>query len=346
MKKKAVILFNLGGPDKLSSVKSFLFNLFYDPAIINVINPFRWLIAKIISSKREKLAKDIYSEIGGKSPILQLTEEQAKGLEKLLNKEKEDEFKVFISMRYWHPFASEVIDDLEKFNPEEIFLIPLYPQFSTTTSGSSFKEFSQLIKKSKLKDVEIKAICCYYNDSKFIQSHVTLIKDYIKNIEGKYRILFSAHGLPEHIINQGDPYKNQVEKTVDHILKELSPKIDYSICYQSKVGPLKWIGPSTEEELTKAAQEDISVVIVPIAFVSDHSETLVELDIEYRDFFKNMSKKDYIRIPALNNNEHFIQSLFNQTEFMLKEKEQIKKDNLKLFTKSVCTDNFSKCICK
>lgn len=309
-KKTAIVLLNLGGPDKLSSVKGFLFNLFYDKAIIRLINPFRWILAKFISSKREETAKKIYQQIGGFSPILQTTKKQAELLENELK--KSGNYKVFVSMRYWHPFASEVIEELNNFSPDEIILLPLYPQYSTTTTKSSIDEFKELLKKSKLKEKKLKSICCYYQNSNFIKSHVELIKEKIDGIDGCFRILFSAHGLPEYIIKQGDPYQWQVEQTVNNILKELDRDLDYTICYQSKVGRLKWITPSTEDELTRAAKENISVVIVPIAFVSDHSETLVELDIEYKELFEDMCNKSYIRVKALNEDKNFILSLVDQ----------------------------------
>ncbi len=346
-KKIAVILLNLGGPDKLSSVRNFLFNLFYDPAIIRLRNPFRWLLAKFISFRREEKAKAIYSQIGGGSPILGLTEKQAQALENILNKQKKEEFKVLVSMRYWHPFASEVITQLEEFKPDEILLLPLYPQFSTTTTESSLKEFADLLKRSKLKNINLKAVCCYYQDPSFIKAYVTIIKEQIYHLKDKFRVLFSAHGLPEYIIKQGDPYQFQIEEASKKIAEELAiNELDYVVCYQSKVGPLKWIGPSTEEELIKAAEENIDVVVVPIAFVSEHSETLVELDIEYKELFKKSCKKAYIRVPALNEETNFIQSLANQVKLMLDDAPKNTKDNLKLFTKSVCADKFINCMCK
>jgi ferrochelatase len=311
-KKVAVVLFNLGGPDKLTSVKEFLFNLFYDPAIIRLPNPFRWCIAKLISSKRENTAKDIYKQIGGGSPILAITQKQAELIEKELNIQNnlKLEFKLFISMRYWHPRAKEVIKKVEKFSPEKIVYFPLYPQYSTTTTKSSFEEFSKFLNKSNLKNIPLKIIYSYYQEPNFIKAHAELIYQTIKDITGNFRILFSAHGLPEYIVKNGDPYQQQIEETVELVVKELAQiGLDYVICYQSKVGPLKWIGPSTEEELLKAARDKVSVAVVPIAFVSDHSETLVELDIEYKELFEKNSKKSYLRVPALNENKNFILSV-------------------------------------
>ena len=330
-KKIAVILFNLGGPDKLTSVKGFLFNLFYDPAIIGLPNPFRWLLAKFISSKREKTAQEIYAHLGGGSPILATTKKQAALLEKKLNDNEDKNFKVFVSMRYWHPFAWEVLEELENYNPDEICLLPLYPQYSTTTTKSSLDEFNNLLKKSKLKEIKVKSICCYFQNPNFIKAHVNLINAAIKKIEGKFRILFSAHGLPEYIIKAGDPYQWQIEQGVDKIIKSLKQELDYNICYQSKVGSLKWLGPSTEEELLKAAKEDIAVIIVPIAFVSDHSETLVELDIEYKELFAQKCDKAYVRVDALNEDKDFILSLAEQVNLTKNDIRQCPKEFCKCF---------------
>jgi ferrochelatase len=336
-KKTAVILFNLGGPDKLSSVQGFLFNLFYDPAIIRLINPFRWLLAKFISSRREKYAQEIYKQMGGASSILPITQKQAFALEKKLGKN----FKVFVSMRYWHPFAKEIIEDIKSYKPDEILLLPLYPQFSTTTTKSSLDEFSELLKQEGL---HAKAVCCYFKNQNFIKSHASLIKE--KLPKGNYRILFSAHGLPEYIVKQGDPYQWQVEQGVVEIVKHLGGNTDYVICYQSKVGRMKWLTPSTEDELMKAAKENIAVVIVPIALVSDHSETLVELDIEYKKLFEENCQKPYIRIEALNENEYFVESLKDQVHLMLEGNKSINRDNVEIFTERKCDSSFGKCMCK
>ena len=309
--KTSIVLFNLGGPDSLSSVKEFLFNLFYDPAIIRLPNPFRWILAKFIATKREKIAKEIYQKIGGSSPILSITQKQAAFLQEELNKRKEKEYKVFISMRYSNPFASETLKNIEEYQPDELILIPLYPQYSTTTTKSSFDEFTKLIKKSKIKDIKLKFIYNYHLNKNFIKAHVDLIKASLKKISGEYRILFSAHSLPEYIIKNGDPYQKQVEECVEEIVNNLKKNTDYIICYQSKVGNLKWLSPSTEDEIVKAAKEK-SVLVVPITFVSDHSETLVELDIEYKELFKKASNNLYVRVPALNENKNFILSLVDQ----------------------------------
>jgi ferrochelatase len=307
-KKTAVILFNLGGPDSLDAVKPFLFNLFYDKAIINLPNPMRFLLAKLIAGRRTKFAKNIYSEIGGKSPILAETSRQEEFLHHKLN-DSEDEYKVFISMRYWHPFVEKAIAQVKEYKPDEIILLPLYPQFSTATTKSSIDEWNV---KAKGLNIPTKTIYYYHKDVKFIQSHVSLIeKNYAKIIDkSKVRILFSAHGLPKKLIDAGDPYQQHIEETAAAIVQKLAiENLDWKICYQSKVGRLEWLAPSTEDEIIFAAKNGYSLVIVAISFVSEHSETLVELDIEYKKLAEKNGVKQYVRVPTLSVDEFFIDSL-------------------------------------
>jgi len=293
--KKAVILFNLGGPDKLESVEPFLFNLFNDPAIISIPSIFRYPLAKFISKRRTPIAKNIYKEIGNKSPILELTQDQAKNLEN--NLKKEGDYKCFVVMRCWHPRAIDIIKKVKDYNPDEVILLPLYPQYSASTSGSSVKEWNDLCKKENYK-VKTKTICCYPTENNFIESHACLIKKTLKTLENNnFKLLFSAHGLPESKIKRGDPYQWHVEETVKEIMYKLKTEnLDYVISYQSRVGPMKWIGPSTDTEIIKYSKEKKGIVIVPVAFVSEHSETLVELDIEYKKLAEKMvavSIKEY-----------------------------------------------------
>lgn len=307
-KKTAVVLMNLGGPDKLESVKPFLFNLFFDKAITRLPKPFRWILAKLISGAREKKSKKIFESIGGRSPILAETKEQAELLEKKLNEcSKNDQYKVFVSMRYWHPFANEVIEKISPRNYSKIILLPLYPQFSTTTSESSIQEF---IDKSKDLPIPKKAICCFFGEEKFLEAHVNLIKRYLPEESSKnFILLFSAHSLPEKFIDSGDPYQWQVEQTVYRIMKRLGKGIQHKITYQSKVGPLKWLGPSTEEEIINCAKTKKDIVLIPISFVSEHSETLVELDLTYKKLFQEEGGGKYVRVPALGSEGAFVDAL-------------------------------------
>jgi len=334
--KKAVILFNLGGPDKLDSVEPFLFNLFNDPAIISIPSFLRYPLAKFISKRRAPIAKNIYREIGNKSPILELTQDQAKSLEN--NLLEKGDYKCFIVMRCWRPRASDVIKKVREYNPEEIILLPLYPQFSASTSGSSINEWNKICKKENYK-VKTKTICCYPTENNFIESHISLIKKALKILENNnFKLIFSAHGLPENKIKNGDPYQWQVEATVKAIMSKMkNENLDYTISYQSRVGPLKWIGPSTEEVIIKYSKEKRGIVIVPIAFVSEHSETLVELDIEYKKLAKKNGCNFYKRVPALGIEENFIKGL---TELVLQKQT---KGN---FVSSVmCPNKYIKCPC-
>jgi protoporphyrin/coproporphyrin ferrochelatase len=297
--KTAVILFNLGGPDRLKSVKPFLFNLFNDPAIMQVPQPFRWCLARMIAGLRARKSRGIYQQMGGKSPILDFTLAQAEALENELK--RKGEYKVFVSMRYWHPMSKVVVKNVKAYQPDRIILLPLYPQYSTTTTGSSFDDWEREAKKAGL-DVPTGRMCCYPVDRTFIAAHIKTLKGtYWKAAElGQPRVLFSAHGLPEKIVRAGDPYQMQVEKTVASITQILAiDDLDYAICYQSRVGPLKWIGPSLHEEILRASQDKVPVVIVPVSFVSEHSETLVELDIEYRNLAEEHGVPAYHRVPAL-----------------------------------------------
>ena len=339
--KKAVILFNLGGPDKLENVEPFLFNLFNDPAILNLPGFFRYPLAKIISNRRAPVAKKIYEELGGSSPILKLTKDQSNSLEKSLNKNQEkDEYKCFIVMRCWNPRADEVIKNVQSYGPEEIILMPLYPQYSAATSGSSIKEWKDVCKKNKYK-IKTSTICCYPTDKNFINAHTSEIDKKIKNLNN-FKLIFSAHGLPEKNIKKGDPYQWQVEQTVDKIIKKMDIKnLDYILSYQSRVGPLKWIGPSTNDIIIQTSKSGKCIVLVPIAFVSEHSETLVELDIEYKKLAEENGCKNYIRIPALGINKLFIKSL---TQIIINKEAYKYKDNL-YPPRTRCPSNFSKCMC-
>ena len=333
--KKAVILFNLGGPDSLEAVQPFLFNLFNDPGIISLPTIFRYPLAKFISKRRTPVAKAIYSEMGGKSPILEETQAQANAIEKNLQNE-EDEYKCFIVMRCWNPRATETIEKVKKFNPNQLILLPLYPQFSNATSGSSINEWLDICKKEKL-TTETKIVCCYPTEKDFILSYANLIKEKINlNKLDETTLIFSAHGLPENKIKQGDPYQWQVEQSVKSLVEKLSiKKLNFILSYQSRVGPLKWIGPSTEKVIKEEAKKNKIIVVVPVAFVSEHSETLVELDIEYRKLAEDNGSKDYVRVPAVTINQDFINSLKSSI---------LQASKGERFTSSIkCFEKFKKC---
>ena len=339
--KKAVILFNLGGPDKLKNVEPFLFNLFNDPAILNLPFFFRFPLAKLIANRRAPTAKKIYQELGGSSPILKLTEEQSNALEVKLNKDDiSSNYKCFVVMRCWHPRAEQVVKEVISYDPDEIILMPLYPQYSAATTGSSIKEWNNVCLKNNLK-VKTSTICCYPTDTNFVEAHKKEIIKKIKDIKN-FKLIFSAHGLPEKNIKKGDPYQWQVEQSVKEIVKSLNIKdLNWILSYQSRVGPLKWIGPSTEDIIVENSKLGKHIILVPVAFVSEHSETLVELDIEYKELAEKNGCKNYSRVPALGVNENYIKAM---SGLIINKKEY--NFNGELFPpKTQCPSQFKKCPC-
>ena len=339
--RKAIILFNLGGPDSIDNVEPFLFNLFNDPAILNLPNFLRYPLAKLIANRRAPTAKKIYEELGGSSPILKLTAKQSSALELKLNQDDaSSEYKCFIVMRCWHPRAQDVVKEVIKYNPDEVILMPLYPQYSAATSGSSIKEWKDICHKNNYK-VKTSTICCYPTDKSFIQAHKDEIIKKIKDLVN-YKLIFSAHGLPKKNIKNGDPYQWQVEQSVDEIVKSLNIKnLDWILSYQSRVGPLKWIGPSTEDVIIENSKLGKHIVLVPVAFVSEHSETLVELDIEYKELADKNGCKNYSRVPALGTNVNYIKSMCDLIIY----KQDYNFDG-KLFPPKVrCPNHFKKCPC-
>jgi ferrochelatase len=304
----AVVLFNLGGPDGPQAVRPFLFNLFRDPAIIGAPAVVRYPIAALISRSRERMAQANYDIMGGASPLLPETRRQAAALEALLKLEApEFETRVFIAMRYWKPLTDEAARQVAAFAPDEIVLLPLYPQFSTATTESSFKEWIRRYRGPG----RARAVCCYPTADGLIAAYAHAIEatwaaaGMPKNI----RLLFSAHGLPEKIVRAGDPYQAQIEATAEAIAARLPALADWAVCYQSRVGPLKWLGPSTVEEIERAAQDGVGVVIAPIAFVSEHVETLVELDHEYAALAREVGCSPYLRAPTPSVDADFLETL-------------------------------------
>lgn len=310
MSRLAVVLFNLGGPDRSEAVEPFLFNLFNDPAIIGAPQPIRWLIAKLISRRRAPTARAIYAQLGGGSPLVPLTRKQAAALEARLRDDGTDA-RVFVAMRYWRPFSDETAREVAAFAPDRIVLLPLYPQFSTTTTESSLKDWLRAARAAGL-EAPTHAVCCYPDEDGFIAAQVELTAAALvaASRAGSPRVLFSAHGLPKKVIAKGDPYQRQVETTAAAIARKMGlGAADWVVCYQSRVGPLEWIGPSTQGEIERAGRDRVPVVVAPIAFVSEHSETLVELDIEYRRKAEAAGVPAYARVPAVAEHPRFIEGL-------------------------------------
>lgn len=317
-KKVAVVLMNLGGPDQMESIEPFLFNFFMDKNIIGAPLPIRYFIAKMISKRRSKgEALEAYSALGGKSPLLENTQLQRQALERSLNneqKEQDTEFKCFVTMRYWHPMAAETVKAVQGYAPDHVILIPLYPQFSTATSYSSYQAWYQACRKLKY-DPPMASVCCYPFDEGFLQASADLVahaytKAVQENPNHKIRVLFSAHGLPEVTVKRGDPYQWQCEQGAAKMAAATGiSDLDWQICYQSRVGPLKWIGPSTEEALEQASKDGVGVLIYPHAFVSEHVETLVEIEEEYREVAQKLGVKSFDRVPTVSTHPKFIVGL-------------------------------------
>lgn len=306
-RRVAVVLFNLGGPDKPESVRPFLRNLFRDPAIISAPGPVREFLAWLISTTRTKEATANYEKMGGGSPLVPETEKQAAALTEALGAARPDEeYRCFLAMRYWRPFVKDAVAELKAWGPDEVVLLPLYPQFSTTTTASSLKAW---------KDAgggEARTICCYPTETHLIDAHAKLIEEsWVKaGRPSEPRVLFSAHGLPEITVKKGDSYQWQVEQTVAAVVERLpEPLKTHEICYQSRVGPLKWIGPATEEAIERACEDGKHIILSPIAFVSEHIETLVELDEEYGELAEEWGAPGYERVPALGTQPDFIAGL-------------------------------------
>lgn len=308
--KLAVVLFNLGGPDSLGAVEPFLRNLFSDPAIISLPGLIRKPLARLIARRRAPIAREIYGKIGGRSPIVEQTQAQARALETALSA-KGIEARAFIAMRCWHPFSDGAAMAVKNFMPERIVLLPLYPQFSTTTTASSLKDWDRAAAKVGL-NIPTTQVCCYPTNAGFIASLADSVREAWakRRPDCRYRLLLSAHGLPERVIKKGDPYQWQVEQTATALVEELGiGDLDKVVCYQSRVGPLRWIGPATDQEIRRAGAEGLSLVIAPIAFVSEHSETLVELDLDYAKLAEESGVPHYLRAATVGVRGAFIDGL-------------------------------------
>ena len=313
--KVAVVLFNLGAPDQIKSVRPFLRNLFLDPAIIRLPFLLRFPLALLISRLRAQQAVKIYKALGGGSPLLANTKKQAAALEQNLQKIRSEEVKVFIAMRYWHPMSDETVGEVKDWCPSQVILVPLYPQFSSSTTASSLKLWTDCARARNF-NCKTKVLCCYPDASGFVEAVSENVRELLqqeKSFDGlkPLRILFSAHGIPQKFVKQGDPYQYQIEKTVAAIVNNLKlpTSNDWKLCYQSRVGPMKWLQPYTKDEIRRAGSERRPLLIVPIAFVSEHSETLYELDKEYFKIAIESGVPIYLRAATVGVASSFITSL-------------------------------------
>lgn len=311
--KLAVVLMNLGGPDKPEAVRGFLFSLFNDARILTLPQPMRGLLAWIISTSRAPTARKTYGLMGGGSPILPNTQAQGDALTEALTGVAA-EVRCFIAMRHWQPRTEEAVAQVKAFDPDKVVLLPLYPQFSTTTTQSALDAWYKAAKRLKFQRPTT-ALCCYPTNPGFIQANADLIIDALPAARehGEPRILFSAHSLPEKIVEAGDPYKWQTERTADAIREALAargePDLDCVSTYQSKVGPLPWVGPSTEDEIKRAAEDKVPLIVAPMSFVSEHVETTVEIGIEYKAEAEALGVPFFMPVPTVGTLAPFIKGL-------------------------------------
>jgi protoporphyrin/coproporphyrin ferrochelatase len=314
MGRVGVLLLNLGGPEQLEDVRPFLFNLFSDPEIIRL--PFTWLqkpLAWLISSSRAKKSQENYKLIGGGSPLLRITEEQAQALRDSL-RDKGQDTQVYIGMRYWHPFTEEAIARVKRDGISRLVILPLYPQFSISTSGSSFRLLEKIWQEDpSLNRVDYTVIPSWYKRSGYLQAMADLIAQQIDQFPNpdQVHVFFSAHGVPlSYVEEAGDPYQKEIEDCTALIMQTLNRPNAHTLAYQSRVGPVEWLKPYTEESIEELAAQGVeNLLVVPISFVSEHIETLQEIDMEYREVAEQAGIHNFKRVPALNTHPIFINDL-------------------------------------
>lgn len=318
MKKYGIVLLQLGGPDSLDAVEPFLYNLFRDPDIINfpLSFLFRKRLAKIIARKRSPKIREHYHYMGGKSPILELTEAQAAALEEKLN--KSIDAKIVIAMRYWKPYTEDAIKELKNEGITDIILLPLYPHYSVSTTGSSVNEWDRAVNREKADQWNVKLIREYPTHPDFIISFIERINEALDKFPAAKRnhvhLVFSAHGTPVKLVRKGDPYKFQIEDTVKAIMRNGKYIQNHTLCFQSRVGPEKWLEPFTDATVERLAKEGVkNLLIIPVAFVSEHIETLFELNVEVREIAEENGVEQYEVMPALNDHPRYIDALADLT---------------------------------
>ena len=308
-RRVGIVLFQLGGPDTLEAIEPFLYNLFCDPDIIDF--PFarigRKPLAKLISSTRARKVQHHYSTIGGGSPIRRHTERQARALEAELRNQGVDAH-CFVAMRYWHPFTGEAIEQLRDAECDEVVLLPLYPQYSSTTTGSSLNEWQRLF----CDDLPVRRVETFYRDPMYLDAVIEKVTEALARfpVSDRPQIIFSAHSVPLSVIDKGDPYQRQIEDTVRLLMDRGGWLNTHRLCYQSKVGASKWLQPSLHHTLKQLSAEQVrEVCIVPVAFVSDHVETLAEIDHEARHEAQRLGFTQFEMSAGLNDSPKFIQAL-------------------------------------
>ena len=314
MGRVGVLLLNLGGPEQLEDVRPFLFNLFADPEIIRL--PVSWLqkpLAWLISNSRAKQSQQNYSQIGGGSPLRRITEQQADALKHSLEAAGQPT-EMYIGMRYWYPFTEEAIARIKRDGIEELVVLPLYPQYSISTSGSSFRLLQKLWKEDpSLERIRYTVIPSWYARPGYVRAMADLITQELDQLPDPNagHVFFSAHGVPVSYVEEvGDPYQREIEHCVELIMQALGRPNAHTLAYQSRVGPVEWLQPYTEEAIAELAEQGVdNLVVVPISFVSEHIETLQEIDMEYREIAEEAGIETFRRVPALNTHPGFIDDM-------------------------------------
>ncbi|MEH2168611.1 MAG: ferrochelatase [Nostoc sp.] len=337
MGRVGVLLLNLGGPDKLEDVGPFLYNLFSDPEIIRL--PFRWLqkpLAWFIATRRTRTSEGNYKQIGGGSPLRRITEAQGEALKEQLGFLGQ-EVNIYVGMRYWHPYTEEAIAQITQDKVEHLVILPLYPQFSISTSGSSFRLLEKLWQEDpKLQPIDYTVIPSWYKQPGYLQAIAQLITQELEQFPNPddVHIFFSAHGVPKSYVEEaGDPYQMEIEECTALIMQTLNRPNTHTLAYQSRVGPVEWLQPYTEDALKELGAQGVKdLVVVPISFVSEHIETLQEIDIEYREVAEESGIHNFRRVPAPNTHPVFINALaelvidaLRNPSFKLSQAAQMKK---------------------
>lgn len=313
-KRIGVLLFNLGGPETLDDVRPFLFNLFADPDIIRL--PWRALqkpLAWLISMQRHKKSRGYYEQIGGGSPLRRITEEQARALEQALAG-RNINARAYVGMRYWNPFIEEALDQIRRDQIDHLVILPLYPQFSVSTTGSSLNRLNAIAAETGNSLPQTSVVCSWEADPNYIEAMAAAAREELARFPdqdpSQTHILFSAHSVPVRYIDEGDPYLDQTQRTVKLVMEQLGAHRPHTLSFQSKVGPVEWLTPATNETIPRLAREGVSqLMLVPVSFVSEHSETLYEMDILYRDAAAQAGIPHYRRVPTMNCRADFIEAL-------------------------------------
>ena len=305
----AILLLNLGGPDTISAIRPFLLNLFSDRSIIKL--PLQPMTARIIARSRARKVAARYLAIGGGSPILKLTREQAQKLEEALKKTGKD-CRVYVGMSYWHPFIREAVEQIEKDGFKQVIALSMFPHYSGATTGSCLMELENVLKKSK-SDLKVAAIQSWYDDKGYIDALAASVEEGLARFSESPMVLFSAHALPQDFVDRGDPYPKHLDSTIQSVLDRIGP-VKWSLSFQSRSGPVKWMEPQTDNVIKEMGESGVkNLLVVPISFVSDHIETLYEIDIQYKKLALDHGVEKFERSPSLNSSSLFIEALASIT---------------------------------